>query len=463
MLLGLAIITISMGTLKANVEDATTNDSYYAADSGVDNGLDQLELEVSRYYTTMAAASGTSYTALYNNFAANIAAYAKTNFAEPAVSSGSTNTTFTVSGYDSATNIYDFLVTTVSTMADGTKYKVQGTLKVKRVDISLKDWYINNAAVVAGGVLDLNSTCGMTVNGSNVIVGDLTYVRSWNPCQITGGMLIKNPLIGDSINDVLRYPSFSTPTVSNPSPYITTNNTVINWSTALTNPVRIDTAAGVNITITQAGDSGIPAGIIRGRGNVTVKDTSPVYSDIYCDGDFNAASCTLNGDIYVHGNLIINNGVFNSDVYCDGNITLYSGSLKGNVYCNGSITISNASAIGSMFATGPISIGSAGTSSGIIYSRTKVTMGSNSATAVVFSGGDIVFNGSGNLTGMFIAKNNINYLQSSTWYTVNYDATTVNNILNDPDNAFFRKGQGTAELNTDVFQGHSITALGRIN
>ena len=99
LLLGLAVATLSMGTLKANTADATTNDSYYAAEAGVNNAIDQLKLEVARYYKGMMDAQGTVYNGLYNNFASGIAVNAQTNFSEPAFSGGSTSTTFSVSGY----------------------------------------------------------------------------------------------------------------------------------------------------------------------------------------------------------------------------------------------------------------------------------------------------------------------------------------------------------------------------
>jgi len=460
-LLGVAVITVSMGTLKTNRADAATNDAYYAAESGVSSGLDHLRQEVSRYYAQMMQAESGAYTSLFNNFASGIAAGAQASFAEPDFSGGSTSTTFSVVGHDSSTDVYEFLVSTVSTMADGTKYKVEGRLKVKRVDVSAKSWFIKDTALVVGGTLDLGTTYGMTVKGGSAILGALTYIRGWDPCQVNGGQRIIDPLVKDQIHDVLNYPGYTTPVISNPNPYITTNNTVLNWNTAFTDPVRIDTAKDINVEIRQ---TVVPDGIIRVRGNLKIQDVPDVKSDIYCDGNFTANSCTLSGDIYVRGNMVINNGTFKNNIYCDGDITLYSGSLIGNVYCNGKITISNASSIGSMFATGSISIGSAGSADGIIYSKSNVTLGNNSVTGIVFSGGDINIKGSGNLSGALFAKNNVNYAGSYTWYTINYDAAYVEGILNDPDNAFFKGESGSAALTpTNVFQGQSITAVGRIN
>jgi Tfp pilus assembly protein PilX len=460
-LLGIAVITVSMGTLRSNRADAATNDAYYAAESGVSNGLDQLRQEVSRYYAQMMKAESASYTGLFNNFASDIAANTQTNYAEPNFSGGTTNTTFSVAGHDSSEDVYEFLVSTVSTMADGTRYKVEGRLKVKRVDVSVKSWFIKDAALVVGGTLDLGTTCGMTVNGGSAILGALKYIRDWDPCQVNGGQRIIDPLIKDQIHDVLNYPGYITPAISNPNPYITTNNTVLNWNTAFTDPVRIDTAKDINVEIRQ---TAVPDGIIRVRGDLKIHDVPNVKSDIYCDGNFTANSCTLSGDIYVRGNMVINNGTFTNNVYCDGDITLYSGSLIGNVYCNGKITISNASSIGSMFATESISIGSAGSTDGIIYSKSNVTLGNNSVAGIVFSGGDINVKGSGNLSGALFAKKNVNYADGNTWYTINYDAAYVEGILNDPDNAFFKGKSGSAALTpTNVFREQSITAIGRIN
>jgi cytoskeletal protein CcmA (bactofilin family) len=459
MLLGLAVITVSMGTLKSNAADASTNDAYYAAESGVGSGLDQLKLEVSRYYAQMLSADSSNYTGLFNNFATSIATNAQTNFSKPSISGGDTKTTFSVAGHESSGDIYEFLVSTVSTMTDGTKYQVEARLKVKRVDISAKEWFIENASLVVGNTLTINSSSGISQNGGNVYLGALVRPNPWNLGLNSGAQLFIDPTIKNAISDVLVYPSFSDPVISNPKYYITVNNTEINNSYSLTAPVSINTAANVALKITY--NNPIPAGIIRSTGDMTISSGGNINCDIYCKS-LDITGRLMNGNIYARGNVALHNGDYYGNIYCDGNVTIYSASLHGSIICNGSITVNGATALGNMFATGPITLSQLGATGNVIYSKSKVSFGGATINAIIFSGGDVVITSGGGVNGAIIAKNNM-YFSPSGWITDNYDAASVAAKYEALKGTFFRPGGGTASLDTSVFQGQSITAIGRIN
>lgn len=459
MLLGLAAITLSMGTLNSNVADATTNDSFYAAEAGVNAGIDQLKLEVSNYYEQMKATSGAAYNSLFNNFASGIAANTQSRFSEPSITAGSTSTTFSVAGFDSQQNIYELLVTTTSTMADGTQYQVQGRVYVQRLDVSAKDWFIPNAAIVVGNTLDLSSIGGITLNNGNAILGALKCRQPWF-FEVKKGQLTIDANIGQSINDTLTYPSFSDPVISNPQYYITTNNTYLSASAyPLTAPVKVNT--GPNVTLYLTNSNAIPAGIIRATGDLIVSSGGDIASDLYCR-NFSISGRKLTGNVYARGNVVLNGGSFHGNIYADGNVTVTSADLKGTIICNGSITVNSASALGNMFATGPINMSSLSATGNVIYSKSKITMGGGSIDAIMFSGGDIVFTGGGNISGAMIAKNNM-YFQVDTWETVNYSATSLASKLTALDGTFFSSGSSSVELNSNIFKGQSITATGRVN
>ncbi len=459
MLLGLAAITLSMSTLNSNAADATTNDSFYAAEAGVNNALDQLKLDVYRYYDEMKEASGTTYNTLYNNFAAKIVSNADNSFFEPDITAGYTNTSFTVESFDSVKNTYGFLVTTTSTMADGTKYQVQGRVKIKRLDVSAKDWSIPDAAIVVGNTLDLSTKGGISLSNGNAILGALQCRQPWF-FGVSNGIISIDNTIGPNINDTLTYPSFSNPVISNPKYYITTNNTYLDASHyPLTYPVSVNTGPNVKLYLTN--NNVIPDGVIRATGDLIVSSGGNIACDLYCN-NLDITGRLLTGDIYARGNVVLHGGSFHGNIYADGNVTVSSADLQGSIVCGGSITVNGASALGNMFAAGPITMSSLGASGNVIYSKTKITLGGGSIDAIMFSGGDIVFNGGGNVNGAMIAKNNM-YFSNDSWMSVNYNAASVQNKLAALQDSFFSSGSSSAELNSDIFQDQSITAIGRVN
>ncbi len=453
MLLGLAAITVSMSTLTSNVADATTNDSYYAAEAGVNAGLDQLKLEVSRYYMEMKAASATDYPGKFSNFAANIALNADYNFTEPSITGGTTQTTFTVESYDSANNVYGFLVTTTSTMADGTKYQVQGRLSVKRVDVSAKEWFIEDAALVVGRELNLLTIGGLGVKNGDSYLGSLTARASaFDP---KNGSVTIDPSIEDSIENVLKYPSFSDPVISNPLYFA--SSTTINYP--LPSPVRVDTAETVNLKITDSNI--IPTGTLRSRGDLTINSGGNINCDIYCN-NLTENGRRINGNIYAHGNVTITGGNLYGDLYCDGDVSLSSIGIYGSIIADGNVTIRGASTMNNIFAGGTIDLAGFGGSANVVYSRTKVVYGGAGMSAIVFSGGDVVFTSGCSVDGAVIAAKNM-YFSSSGWCTISYNAAEVAQKYANLQDTFFRPGTGSTSVDSSVFSNQSITAKGRVN
>ena len=462
-LLGLAVATLSMGSLVSNSADAQTNTAYYAAESSINSALDQLKYEALKYYNEMLDADGSAYQTLYNNFFSTINSSAQLNFTDPAIDGVTTDTTFTMGDYDAGQNVGEFLISCDATAADGTSYVVNGTLYIKRLDLSSaqNNWLTGDAALKAGGTLNLGSTDGITVSGGNAIVAELVHSRQWGlPYTISGGQLIISPDIGDTINDVLTYPSYSDPVMDSVNLYITQNNYTINWSNVPPEPVGITTAPGINIYFSSCT---VPNGTIYGKGDVHITNGT-YYTDVYCDGDFYATSCTIRGDLYCRGDAHIDNLNMYGTIYCDGAVILHNGSYRGTIYAGESINIHDASSTGSMFSPGPISITSSGISNGIVYSSTKINMGNMSANAVFFSGGDIEVTNSMSLNGAVYAKGDI-YYTSDSWnhLTVNYSDQYIDNIVADADNEFFFSGPGEPQLDEDVFLDQSVTAQGRGN
>lgn len=467
-LLGAAVATLSMGTLRANVADATNNDAYYAAESGVNNALDQLKLEVSRYYTAMLAVASDSgqYTPLYNNFGNGIVANANGgSFVDPVITGGTTHTEFSVA--DPQNNVYEFLAVTTSTMADGTKYQVEGRLKVKRVDVSpKKDWFVEDAALVVGGTLTVNPSSGVTVTNHNAVLGALIHQNTWD-FKVNNGQTIINQTIEQSINNVLNYPSFSDPAISNPRIYITTNNTTVTADSHGKNsfdyPVSMDTADNINVILSNGNE--IPGGIIRARGNLKINRGGRIYSDIYSK-NLVENDREIYGNIYAHGDISITSGKIFGNIYSDGSVSLSSVPVYGTVICKGDITVQGGAINNNMFAEGTISLSQVTVTADVVYSKTKI-VSSATVLAIMFSGGDIEFNagvGGGN-RGVVIAKGDLNN-KSSAWPGIYYDAAEVAAKLNNIKGTFFDtggSGGGSATLDGSIFQSQSITAKGRVN
>lgn len=458
-LLGAAVATLSMGTLRANVADATNNDAYYAAESGVNNALDQLKLEVSRYYTAMLAVASDSgqYTPLYNNFGNGIVDNANGgSFVDPVIIGGTTDTEFSVA--DPQNNVYEFLAVTTSTMTDGTKYQVEGRLKVKRVDVSAKkSWFIEDAALVVGKKLTINSGMGLGVSGGKVYLGSLDNrgtLTSTPPIPIT-----------DPVNDALTYLSFSDPVITNPTHFYPSSTTIYRKTDPsnlfiLSPGFSIDTSNNVNLTF--AYNDTIPNGIIRAWGDLAMNTSVTINSDLYCRNFSNTGS-NIYGDIYAHGNVTKTGGNIYGNIYCDGNLTLSNLSVNGStIICGGNITILEGTVNNSnMFAGGMINL-NANTTGDVIYAKQKITISAH-ISAIVFSGTDIEFGGGGyTVSGAVIAKNN---LTDKSWWNINYKATEVAKKYDNLKGTFFRSdsGGGSATLDGSIFQSQSITAKGRVN
>ena len=484
-LLGLAVATLSMGTLLSSTSDASTNDAYYAAESGVNSALEQLKLEVADYYGAMLEATGNEYALLYDHFFENINSYAQTHFSEPAISGIAISTTFRTGDFDAENNTCEFLVTCTSTTSDNTSYVVNGSLKIKKVDVSSGqvNFLIDNAAIVAGDTLDIISRGGLTVNNGDLLAGHLTFVQKnkWSlPYSVNNGNTIIDPSIQSQINDPLSYPSFPNPVIPTAAQYITQNNFRFDWSNPPSAPVRIATSAGVSINFTSS-CSGIPEGFIHVTGNVLAN--CRIYADIYCDGDFNASSgATIYGDVYCGGNFTSSGATIYGDIYCRNNASAIGGNIRGStIYCDGtfnassiglsdtvsvyaysSITLSGTSGQVSLFSSGPITLSRIGLNNSLIYSNTMVKLISSSYNAAIFSGGDIEVAGGFTVNGTMIAKNNI-YYSTRSWLTVNYNQSVIDNVMNNINNQFFFSGSAQNELDENVFIDQNITAVGRVS
>lgn len=432
LVLGMAVITLSLGTLTTNVADATTNDTYYAAEAGINSAIEQVKTEVVRYYAEMSKLDG-NYTSLYDGFFSGIASNSSSNFDEPFKINNQnigTITTFSAGNINADDNTGDILISCEAIAADGTKYAVNGSVNVLRIDLrSSGEWFKDNLVLHTGGNLNLEPNFGMTANGADIILGSLTLRsdRSWALGH--NGSLSTNLLEGDSISDIL---SFSPPTLTNP--YVVTQSMTYSSPPAQ----YVTTLDNVDLTFT---NNVIPEStVIYGRGNVTLERGGNVYGDIYCQGDF------------------VN----------------YGRAIYGNVYCNGSINLIGGDVYGSLYAKGPISIGTqqagVGGQAGVIYSSTQLNFGGFNIKGIFFSGGDVVITGNGGptITGMLIAKNNIRF-NSYAWMTVTYDQSYIDQVK--ANNPFFfpssgSGGSGGGGGNTptsDVIQGQTITAVGRIN
>ncbi|MDD5017282.1 MAG: hypothetical protein PHO15_04180 [Eubacteriales bacterium] len=460
-LLGLAVVTMSMGTLVTNSADAATNDAYYAAEAGINSAIEHLKYETSKYYYAMLDAQGSEYNALYAAFFTTINGNAQLYFVEPSITGITTVTTFTAGDYDANQNICEFLISCSATAEDGTGYIVSGAVYIKRVDVSQGQnvWLdIDDAAIKAGGTLDLGKNNGTTVNDGNVIVADL-ILNDAGQCSVNGGYLLIDPNVGEAINDVLTYPSYSDPVLTDIDVYVTENDYTFNWGNIPGEPVCITTAEGIDIHFANCT---VPEGVVYGKGDIHVNN-GIFNADYYCDGDIHINNCTVNGDVYVRGDALINNSVVNGNIYCDGFVEIVNQFINGCVYSDGGIDINNASCSGSLFSTDQITIKNTGVTGSVIYSKTKVTMGNMSANAVIFSGGDIEISHSMSVTGCVIAKQDIYCQGNNRWMTVNYSQSNIEDIVSDTDLNFFFESTGESQLSENVFIDQSITAEGRIN
>lgn len=454
--LGLAVTLLSFNTIKMSSADNNNNKAYYAAESGVKSAIEQIKYEVSSYYNSMLTSSGSDYSTLYTNFFSNIRSNVGSHFTPPAITGVSTSTTFTLGTFDSATNTCPFIISTTATAADGGKYRVNGTLTIKRVDVSQGTGSLNvgDNALTAGGNLNLGNTNGINLSGGDAEVGSITRQNTWQ-LGISGGQLVINP--AQTISNPLTYPSYSNPVITSPTLYITTNNYVL--STNQPAPVAITTADNINVSIKSCT---IGTGTIYVKGNLTVEGGT-YNADVYCDGDLIVKNCTFNGKAYCRGNLTITSVSFAGAVRCDGFIDMTNGSFTSTTLSGGGINIHAASSIGSLYSSGNISVSNASLTDGVVYSRTGITIGSMSARCVFFSGGNVTITSGTSISGAIIAKNNIGFdSDSNKWMTLSYSKSIVDSIVAKSSNSFFFTSS-TPTLNQDVILGQDITPSGRVN
>ena len=465
-LLGIAVATLSMGTLINNAADKNTNDSYYAAEAGINSAIEHLKFETSKYYSDMMKAPTPAvYNTMYNAFFTNIQENTQLYFIEPKIKDITTNTTFSIGSYDTAQDIAQYNISCRATAADGTQYIVNGSIGIKRIDVAHTQyiWITDDAAIKAGNSLDLESKNSVTVTGGNVLVGDLLYIEKVEgqvPYSITGGNLIIDPTLGSNIVDFLVYPSYTDPVLPAVDFLITESSYTINWD--MPSPSTLTTAVGTDLHFTACT---IPEGTIYGKGDVHISNCV-VNGDVYSDGDVFINNYTsINGNIYCRGNVYITNVEIGGNIFCDGLVDFNNGNLDASIYAAAGITVHDGISSGNMFSPGEISIENATVSDGIIYSSSKLTVGAGDMTAVLFSGGDIEFTSDVSIAGTVIAKNDIYFkvdANKDLYVDYYYSETTVDNIVNDPDNSFFFSRPEEPRLDENVFFNETVTALGRV-
>ncbi len=466
-LLGGAVIILSAGTLNANASDAQTNNAYYAAESSVTNAIEQIKYEASCYYTNMLASEGAEFISLFNGFFADINNNARLNYIEPAISGVTTLTTFTTGTYDTVTDVCEFLISCTATAADGTRYIVDGKTYIKRIDVrtvALTNWITPDAAIKAGGTLDLESKNSVNVTNGDIIVSTLSYsLKNDLPYVITSGDLIVDPNTAETINDVLTYSSYIDPVMQEVDLLVTENNYTINWANMPPAPVSITTAEDISLHFTACT---IPEGIVYVKGDLNLSNCV-VEGDIYCDGNIDMNNyCSVGGNIYCRGDMTITNVDISGEIYCDGTVSFNNGTQNANIYAGTSIDVHTATCDGNLYSPGPIVVDGTTVTGGIIYSSTKLTIGRGSTTAIFFSGGDIEFTGDVYVDGTVIAKNNIYFKVDANldlYVDYYYSAETIDEIINDTNNSFFFTVPGQTQLNEDIFAGDSVTAVGRIS
>jgi len=448
LVLGMAVVTLSLGTLTANNADATTNDTYYAAEAGINSAIAQVKTEVVKYYAQMSD-PGSDYTSLYTNFYANIASNASSRFNEPSIQHMTTSTAFSAGNINEGANTGDILISCEATAADGTKYVVNGSVSVQRIDLRSGggDWFIDDVALYSGGTLHVSHWySGITPSNATVVCSQYSP-PNWAKAGGASYNVLVDANAADAIGDLIPYPSYSNP--------------------ALGSNVK-EFAAGAQIN----NASGVPEGIIYGRGDLRVASWSTVYKDIYCDGNLTISNTGFNGNIYCRGNLSFSGGSgFSGKIICDGNITISGCDRSGLITAGGSITASGGANSCSFYAVGPIDIsgGSSGADGGVIYSCTQLKISGGNAHGIYFSGGEIFANSNGTtlFKSVLIAKGTIH----ANNLTLSYDKSYTDSILNDPDNAFFfgggsgssGAGGGGSTPTSDVILGQTISAAGRTN
>ena len=441
LVLGMAVITLSMGTLTTNVADATTNDTYYAAEAGINSAIEQVKAEVVKYYAEMSKLDG-NYTSLYDNFFAGIALRSQGSFDEPDIQNMSTiHTTFSAGNINADDNTGDILISCEATATDGTKYAVNGSVKVLRIDLrSSGEWFFDGIPLYAGGTLHVNHNySGVTPNNATIICNKYTP-NSWTK---NGGGVNYNVTVDTNaaaaIGDPIPYPSYSNPNLDS-------NVKILPSGSYLAN---------VNA---------ISQGIIYCQGNLTINAWAPVYKDIYCDGILTISGTEFYGNIYCRDIVEFSGGSFSGNIICDGIVKISSCNRTGFIMAGESIEVRWGSDYNcSYYAVGPINITGAGGSYGVVYSATQLNLGDFSGKGIFFSGGDVFLNGSPGMTAL-VAKGTVHINGKNL--AISYDQSYIDSVK--ANNPFFfpSSGSGVGSSNTptsDVIQGQTVTAVGRIN
>lgn len=462
-LLGHAITILSLGTLRSNAADSSNNDAYYSAESAANSAVNYLKYEVVSYYQCMKEASPTQYASLLSNFATNIAYNAQTNFVEPFFDDNTTNTTFSVGTYDSANNICEFNIQCVSMTPDNSRYQVNASVYVKKIDISITGGALSvpdNAAIITGGLMDLDYNSAIGVIGGDVIVGGITYEsiqKNKEPYQIVSGNLYVNPSIGDILHDPFVYPSYTDPIINDPDIYAVSDMT-INTGNTPPSPVKITTAPGVKLSLS----TNIDDGIIYGQGNVEIINGS-YGADLYCDGNLYMNSCNFDGNIYVRGNFIAESSVLRGDLYCDGNVTWTSGHSEGNIISGGNVYVESASSVCNIVSKGYVTLSSVGVNAGLIYSSLGVSIGNCSVTALLYTTGDVVITGGMYLKGAIMGKGDFYFSNGGEHMQMNYAPEFIKQILDEVNQDIFSGGGTPPSLDSSIFILEKITPIGRVN
>jgi hypothetical protein len=356
-----------------------------------------------------------------------------------------TITTFSAGRFNTEENTGDILISCEAIAADGTKYVVNGSVNVQRIDLrSGGKWFFDGVALYAGGTLHVQHWYNGVTPYNAAIVCNNYKPNSWvYNSDGRNYALTVDVNAADAIGDFLPYPSYSNP--------------------ALGSNV-IEFAAGTHIE----NASGFPESILYGRGDLSLKSWSTINKDVYCDGDLSISGSNFNGNIYCRGNLSFSGGSFSGKIICDGNITISNCNKSGLIMAGGSINVSGGANDCSFYAVGPIDIsgGSASADGGVIYSCTELRIRGGNAHGIYFSGGDIFANNGTSLSkSALVAKGTIH----ANWLTLSYDQSYIDIVKNDPDNAFFfgggsgGSGGGGNTPTSDVIKGQTMTAIGRIN
>ncbi len=461
-MIGGAVTVVSMGTLKNNVADSSNNESYYSAESAATSAVGHLKYIVVSYYQAMKEATPTQYSMMYTSFAPSIVYNAQTTFVEPDLDNNTTITTFSVGTYDSENDICEFNITCISMTPDDAKYRVDAEVYIKKIDISVPGGSLSipatNAAIITGGLMDLDYDSGIGVIGGDVIVGGITYEsfkKNSVPYKIIGGVLYENPSIGEMINDPFVYESYQDPVLTSPDIYATSEMTI---ESIPVDPVEILSAQDVKLNLSCSIDDGI----VYSQGNLEIIN-GQYGADIYADGNMIINSSVINGDLYCRGNIYITSTTMRGDIYCDGNIYWQSGKSEGDIIAGGNVSIENASSVCNIVSKGNVNIKSVGVNAGLIFASQDVSIGNCSVTAVIYTTGHFITTGSWHLKGAIIGKGDFFFSNEGANMQMQYDPEFVQQILDEVNGTIF-DGEGTPPtLDSSIFVMEKITPIGRVN